>query len=89
MPDTDSRFGSHCLHVVTEFGSRVSRTPALSPVSSATSTAAYAARGIAAALAIRDSSKALRHRDDRDSGGFSLAPKVGANKLMLRLTFRW
>jgi hypothetical protein len=88
MPDTDSRFGSHCLHFVAELGSRVSRTPALSGVSSATSTAAYAARGIAAALAIRDTSKALRHKDD-DAGGFSLAPKLGTNKLMLRVTFRW
>lgn len=96
MPDSNSRFGTHCLIIVSEIGETVGEKVVAPTLAStghgqhwAARGAGWAARGAGTAFAIHEVWRGFRRDVSGDTDGFSINPKVGANKLAVAVTLRW
>ncbi len=89
MDDPDSRFGDHCLKIVTRIGSAVPMPSFSSGAVGAPTAADYVVRGATTALALRQVWDAFENDVQGERSGVSLRPKVSARRVGVSMTLHW
>lgn len=89
MPSTDSRFGEHCINIVTRIGSAIPRPSFRSLAESPPSAEEVALRGATAALALRQIWDAFTNDVEGNRSGVSLRPRVSTRRVGVNVTFHW